>query len=212
MAQSACPSCGATIEFKSTASILAVCAYCHSTLIRHDLNLENLGKMADLKLDGSPMQLGVTGVFGGTRFTAVGRFQLKYGRGVWNEWNLLFDDGRNGWLGEAQGLYAVTFLSVVPNATIPPFEKIAVGNPIEIKDRYYTVTNIESARCVAGEGELPFKIGPGYEAPVVDLQADGMNMATLDYSDDSEAPLIFTGRYVEFGALKLQNLREFDGW
>jgi predicted RNA-binding Zn-ribbon protein involved in translation (DUF1610 family) len=212
MAKAACPSCGASIEFKSTVSILAVCPYCQSTLIRHDLNLENLGRMADLKLDGSPLQLGVTGVFGGTRFTAVGRIQLQYGRGVWNEWHLLFDDRRSGWLGEAQGLYAVTFLASVPSTTIPPFEKLAVGNPIQIKDRFYTVTNIDSARCVAGEGELPFKVGAGYEAPVVDLQADGMNMATLDYSDDSGSPLIFTGRYVEFATLKLQGLREFDGW
>src|SRR5262245_3928030 len=113
MPQSACPSCSAKIEVKSVVSILTVCQYCNSTLIRHDLNLENIGKMAELKLDGSPFQLGVTGMFGGTRFTAVGRIQLQYERGVWNEWHLAFDDNRSGWLGEAQGLYAVTFLALV---------------------------------------------------------------------------------------------------
>jgi hypothetical protein len=212
MPASACPSCGAAIEFRSTASILAVCGYCQSTLIRHDLNLENIGRMADLKVDGSPFQIGVTGEFNGARFTMVGRIQLQYDRGVWNEWHLLFGDMRSGWLGEAQGLYAVTFLTPVPGATLPLFDKLKIGNRVSIGDRFYDVINIESARCVAGEGELPFKIDTGYEAPVVDLQADGLSIATLDYSEDPEKPLVFAGQYVEFPNLKLQGLRQFDGW
>jgi len=43
-----CPSCGAAITFQSAISILAICHYCKSTLIRHDLELENIGKMAEL--------------------------------------------------------------------------------------------------------------------------------------------------------------------
>src|SRR6187401_3465574 len=121
MPSAACPSCGATVEFQSVVSILSVCSYCQSTLIRHDLDLENIGKMARLKLDGSPLQLGVTGTFAGKRFRAIGRIQLQYERGVWNEWHLHFEDGRSGWLGEAQGLYTVTFLTPVPSATLPPF-------------------------------------------------------------------------------------------
>ena len=50
-----CPSCGAPVEFKSVASILAVCDYCQSTLIRHGEDLENLGKMADLIEDPQPL-------------------------------------------------------------------------------------------------------------------------------------------------------------
>jgi hypothetical protein len=212
MAAAACPSCGAPVEFKSTASILAVCPYCRSTLIRHDLDVENIGRMADLKLDGSPLQLGVTGAYGKTAFGVIGRIQLRHERGFWNEWHLLFDDMRSGWLGEAQGLYAVTFLSMLPAKDLPAFDAVKIGNRIEIKDRFYEVTNIEQAQCVAGEGELPFKVGAGYEAPVVDLQSDGMEMATLDYSEDSGKPLVFTGRYVEFATLKLHGLRDFDGW
>ena len=43
-----CPSCGAMLTFRSAVSILTVCNYCKSTLIRHDLALENVGKMAEL--------------------------------------------------------------------------------------------------------------------------------------------------------------------
>src|SRR5690349_21816400 len=106
----ACPSCGAKVQFKSSASFFAVCDHCRSTLLRQDLNIENLGVMADLKPDGSPIQLGTGGRYLNVHFTVIGRIQLQYENGIWNEWHLLFDDGRTGWLGEAQGIYTVTFL------------------------------------------------------------------------------------------------------
>jgi uncharacterized protein (DUF983 family) len=53
-----CPSCGAPVVFKSASSVFAVCEYCQSTLVRHDQNLEDIGKMAALVEDRSPLQLG----------------------------------------------------------------------------------------------------------------------------------------------------------
>ena len=80
-----CPSCGAPVEFKSTTSFHAVCAFCQSTLVRHGGNLENLGRMADLIEDTSPIQLGTEGVFKGVHFAVIGRIQLRYAAGLWNE-------------------------------------------------------------------------------------------------------------------------------
>ena len=206
-----CPSCGAAISFQSAVSILTVCAYCKSTLIRHDLELENIGKMAELLPDPSPIQLGAEGVYRKVRFTVVGRIQLRYGQGLWNEWYLLFENQRGGWLGETLGNYAVTFL-IQPPEPLPPFSELRAGQNVPLKGRAFQVTNIESARCIAGEGELPIRVGPGYDAPVVDLQAGGNVFATLDYSEDP--PLVFVGEQVRFDDLKLTRLREAKpaGW
>lgn len=170
-----CPSCGAAITFQSAISILTVCAYCKSTLIRHDLDLENLGVMAELLPDSSPIQLGTAGVYRNTRFSVVGRIQLRYRQGLWNEWYLLFENQRSGWLGEMLGNYVVTFI-VQPLEPLPPFSELRAGHRITLQGRNFQVTNIENARCIAGEGELPIRVGPGYEAPVVDLQASGVGM------------------------------------
>jgi len=89
-----CPSCGAPVVFQSAASVLAVCEYCGSTLVRHDLDLENVGKMAQLQADGSPLQLRAEGRYRGDSFTVVGRIQLRFEKGLWNEWHLLFNDQR----------------------------------------------------------------------------------------------------------------------
>jgi hypothetical protein len=190
---------------------MAVCDYCRSTLVRRDLKVEDIGKMAQLKLDGSPLQLAAEGVYDGVHFAVIGRIQLQYERGVWNEWHVLFDDARSGWLGEAQGIYMVTFLeSVLDN--VPGFAALKPGRRVQLKNRVFQVINVDRARCIAGEGELPFVVGAGYEAPVVDLQSDDFAAATLDYSDDANKPLVFIGRYVDFDTLKLQGLRQFDGW
>jgi hypothetical protein len=198
-----CPSCGAPVVFQSAASVLAVCEYCHSTLVRHDLDLENIGKMAQLQADGSPLQLRTEGRYRGTSFSIVGRIQLRF------EWHLLFDDQRSGWLGEAAGIYAISFLSQVPEK-IPKFEELHVGQTVILNKTPYEVTDVEKAFCIGGEGELPFPIGPGYSAPAADLAGPGNQFATLDYSEDPA--LVFNGEYVEFEGLHLSGLREIDGW
>ena len=206
-----CPTCGAAITFQSAISILTICVYCKSTLIRHDLDLENVGRMAELLPDPSPLQLGTEGVYRKTRFTVVGRIQLHYNQGIWNEWYLLFENQRGGWLGETLGNYAVTFL-IRPPETLPPFAELRAGQNLTLKGRSFQITNIESARCIAGEGELPIRVGPGYDAPVVDLQGSGNVFATLDYSETP--PLVFVGEQVRFDALQLSRLREVMpvGW
>ena len=207
--EASCPSCGAKVLFQSTMSAVAICEYCKSTLVRHDVDLENVGKMADLKVDGSALQLGASGKYGGVHFAVAGRIQYVFDRGLWNEWYLLFDDMRGGWLGEARGNYAVSFLTEVTEP-IPPFAELEPAKMIRIAGQIYQVEDLQQAYCIAGEGELPFRVGAGYKAPVADLQGPGRTFATLDYSEDK--PLVFLGEYVEFAELGLSNLRAFDGW
>lgn len=208
MAQTAsCPSCGAPVVFQSAASIFAVCEYCQSTLVRHDQALEDIGKMAALVEDRSPLQLGAEGSWKGVHFALIGRIQIKYSQGSWNEWYLLFDDMRTGWLAEAGGEYVVSFIEHVQES-LPKFDELQVGQRFVMASQPWTVTNIESAECIAGQGELPFKVGAGYPLPAVDLRSaaqTGPNFATLDYSETP--PLLFIGEAVVFDALKMNNLR-----
>jgi len=109
MKKYSCPSCGAEMVFHSGLSVYAVCPYCRSTVVRHDVDLEAIGTMATLPDDMSPLQIGTDGFYQGTRFSLVGRMKIGWKDGSWNEWFMLADDGRKGWLAEAQGFYAVSF-------------------------------------------------------------------------------------------------------
>jgi hypothetical protein len=204
-----CPSCGARVRFASAVALLAVCAYCRATLLRRDLDVEQIGTMAVLIADPSPIQLGADGWYRGTRFTVIGRLQLAYPDGTWNEWFLLFDDQRPGWLGEAGGVYTVSFETAVTDA-LPSWDALRPGLEVTLAGAVYEVADVRVAEMVGGEGELPFVVEGGHETRVADCRSPSERFATLDYGEG--APRVFLGEVVEFGALRLGRLRTFPGW
>jgi hypothetical protein len=199
-----CPSCGAPVVFRSGASLYAVCEFCRSTLLRHGDDLENLGRMADLLEDASLIQIGTEGKFRGVHFGVIGRIQLKHESGLWNEWHILFDDGRAAWLSEAGGEYVVS-AQVAVNEAIPPFEALAPEMAVTLAGRSFTVTNLETAHCISGQGELPFKVEAGYNVNAADMRGND-RFLTLDYSETP--PLVFVGHAATFNDLNFANLRE----
>ena len=124
--RAACPNCGAPVEFRSAASTSAVCSFCRSTLVRDGDTLRRTGISAELFDDHSPLQLGVDGLLQGERFTLVGRLQLAYAEGSWNEWHALFDSGRSGWLSEDNGADVMGF-EVVLDGKAPPVAELLPG-------------------------------------------------------------------------------------
>jgi ribosomal protein S27E len=204
MKTAGCPSCGAPVAFRSTASVYAVCEFCRSTLLRDGESLKNLGRMADLLDDPSRIQIGSEGNFRGMHFGVIGRIQLSYASGVWNEWHILFDDARSAWLSEAGGEYVVS--SQVPvGEALPEFATLRPEMQVTIAGRSFTVTDLESARCIAGQGELPFKVDAGYEVNSADLRSSD-RFVTLDYSETP--PLVFVGYPAKFAELNLANLKD----
>ncbi|MCC6611219.1 MAG: DUF4178 domain-containing protein [Burkholderiales bacterium] len=190
--------------FRGATSIVAVCEFCKSTLVRKGPQLEDIGKMAELLEDATPIKLGTEGVYRGKAFSVIGRIQYRYGSGVWNEWYCFYDDGREGWLSDAMGNYLVTFLR--PLADPPKLEQIAPGWVLQAEGKRFQVVDIERAQVVAGAGELPVQVGAGWDAPVVDLRSEQGDFATIDYSEDP--PLFYVGEQVPFEALRFTGLRD----
>jgi hypothetical protein len=209
MIERKCPHCGAPIRFKTSICLLAVCAHCSSLVRRKDLDVEKLGVVAQLQPDGTPLKVGARGKHQGDAFEVVGRVQLQTGGTLWNEWSIVFNDGKQGWLGEAQGTYAVSFRAETPG-NVPGFGKLKVGQKLDLGGQAFRVRDLLQARYLSAEGELPFRPPLGEEAPSADLIAPGRKFATLDYSE--VRPLLFVGEYEEFDDLHLTGLREFEGW
>lgn len=204
-----CPSCGNPVSFVSQASVYAICDACRSVLVRQDMNLEKVGVAAAIQEDGSPLMLGTCGTYQNVSFEIIGRIQVHYPSGFWNEWYAMYGNGNHGWLGEAQGNYFVSFLTQV-REQIPPFQHLKRGARLVFNNKLFTVTQIQNARVVSCEGELPFLQRGGYEAPVADLRSETTVGASIDYSE--QVPLVFMGEYVDFDSLRFSNLRELEGW
>lgn len=183
---------------------MLVCRFCRSTLLKDAATVRNLGVMSEVLEDYSPLQIGAAGRFGTRAFSLIGRIQLKYPDGFWNEWYAAFDDGGNGWLSDASGQFALT--SAAAPGDWPLFEKLRPGSTLAFGGRIYTAADVREAQCTAGQGELPFSVGPGWRARVADFRADD-RFLSLDYSDGAAAQA-YAGQAVDVSSLELQPLRD----
>ena len=215
-----CPACGADLDFRSRTAVFAVCSYCSTSVLRGGSHLENLGKMAELLPDMSPLQLGTRGNYLGDRFELVGRLKLLWEDGSWNEWFALFDDGREGWLAEAQGFWMMCFPLEDAERHLPsrfsPGMVVHFGESSSMKFREdvprYRVDDIRSAVCSGSEGQLPFAAPKGRECRVIDLSGIGHDgFASIEVSDQ-DGTRVHMGTYIELAALEPENLRVLDGW
>ena len=200
-----CPACGAPIAFKTGSSIVVVCEFCHSVVARGDRKLEDLGKVADLVETGSPLDLGLRGVYQDVPFELTGRAQLGHqAGGIWDEWYAAFQDGRWGWLAEAQGRFYLTFEQSLPEQSlIPPFDALQPGAPVAALSTSVPLTVAETgiAGQLGARGEIPYKLNPGEEYEYADLSGPNGIFATLDYSEAS--PMAFVGREVSLAEIGL---------
>ena len=203
-----CPSCGAPVEAHSASAVTLVCGYCNSMLVRKDNGVVDSGRDSALLEDFSPLQIGTSGTFVAQRFTLVGRLQVQYDDGAWNEWYALFDDGRAGWLSEAGDLYVMTMPVEIDNP--PKFEDTRAGfSELTFQDKHYIASDVRkiSLKRAAAQGELPFVLKEDTENRVSDWRCENL-FITLDYS--SETPEAFFGRMVNLDDLKLENTRSED--
>ena len=203
-----CPSCGAPVEAHSASAVTLVCGYCNSMLVRKDNGVVDSGRDSALLEDFSPLQIGTSGTFVAQRFTLVGRLQVQYDDGAWNEWYALFDDGRAGWLSEAGDLYVMTMPVEIDNP--PKFEDTRAGfSELTFQDKHYIASDVRniSLKHAAAQGELPFVLKEDTENRVSDWRCENL-FITLDYS--SETPEAFFGRMVNLDDLKLENTRSED--
>lgn len=210
-----CPQCGAPAPFRGTAVSL-VCEYCNSTIVRTNVNVRLVGQVSAIVDNGSPILLGARGRWKGVPFTVAGRLQVAYGRGTWNEWYLEFADKGQGWLADAQGMFAILRPrdpSVVADA-LPPYAEIAIGSVLVIKGTSALVVDKRSASYRGAEGILPFEAEPGHTFSGIDLRGFEGEFITLDYGHHTHhrRPLPFVGQAASLASLQLHPLRTFAGW
>ncbi len=220
MKKFACPSCGAEGVFASSLSVYAVCKFCSAMVVRQDEALQAIGTMAALPDDLSPFRIGTEGHFGKVHFLLVGRMKLAWDDGSWNEWFMATDDGRRGWLSDAQGAYAVSFeveppgldfaLRAVQHQNHPSEHTAFIGSKLALDQRYLRVTDVKRATCIGSEGELPLAAPQGRKTMSVDLTGTRGEFGSVEI--ETGKLRAFVGRYVEWKDLGCTKVRQFDGW
>lgn len=204
--QASCPSCAGPIEFKSGATIVLVCPFCRSAVARTDRALEDLGKVAELAETGSPLRVGLKGMYKDKRFELTGRAQMGHEMGgEWDEWYATFSNGWVGWLAEAQGKFYLTFYQPTPQGVrLPAFEELQIGQPVPGLSGFIAAER-GTAKTLAADGEIPYQLVPGETFRFADLSAQGGAFGTIDYG--TEPPYLFTGQEVTLADIGLADAR-----
>jgi hypothetical protein len=209
MLSATCPSCGAPIRFAHAVAVSAICERCRSTVVRHDEDLELAGHASVFPRDLSPIVLGSVGKVGGRGFVIAGVMRKARERARWNEWFLVFDDGKSGWLGEGNGQFQV--YDAWREFPADSVSSLTAGSQIRIGGAPWQVIEADTARVVAADGELPFAATDDSPSAYADLRlGDGKTCATLDA--DFDPPRLYTGRVVELKELNLDRIQPFTGW
>ena len=207
---SSCPNCGAPVELRWSQAVQTTCAYCRSVLVRHDMDLAKVGEVAELPVLPSPIQLGTEGRWGDASFVVVGRIVYEYERGGWSEWHFVTNEGKSGWLSDAQLEYAVTFLAD-PKGQLPADPAgLRRGHTLRAAGKALELATVTRARYRGVEGELPFEYWDKREVVFADFRGEDGAFATADYTE--RPALLFVGELVEYDQLRLRNVVQFEGW
>lgn len=209
--RAACPQCGAPIEFASAASASAVCSFCRSTVVREGEALRQIGTSAALFDDHSPLQLGATGVYQGAPFSVLGRVQLSYEGGTWNEWHVRFDEGKGGWLSEDNGRYVLVFespLDLTPEAAAQLAATAQPGQSVMVGAQRWSLASRVTAKVLAAQGELPRPPRLEQTQEVLDLRDTHDAVGTLERGVGEPEWHWSVGRSVALSELRMQGLKE----
>lgn len=209
-----CPQCGAPAQFRQT-TVSTVCEYCESTVVRDNFNLELIGKISTLVDSGSPILLHARGKGrGGVPFEVIGRLQVGYGRGYWNEWYLEYADGEPGWLAEFLGQFAIlsSITPLPPN--LPAYPEAKPTAMVSVLNQSFRVSDRREAQYQGSEGSLPFDVRPGAKFFAVDLRGSGGEYLSFDYGAMPQSPpaQVYRGQMRTLDELQLRPRRQFEGW
>lgn len=199
------------MSFRFAGAAAQVCKHCKFVVARTDRNLVAVGRMADLVEIPTPLQLGVTGRWGGEPFVVDGRVQLDRAGAPgapWQEHFITFpNSGRWCWVAAAQGRWYSTTEVPLPQGGLPPLGALRPGAQLQLQGYgVFTVAEVGKRRVVAGEGEMPFVAAPGAVTPYADIAGPNGAFGTLDYGDgQSIPPKLYLGRQIDPTVMQLDS-------
>lgn len=205
-----CPSCGAPIKLQSVNTKIVTCTHCDSMLSLEEEILKSTGLKSMVLKDTSELQINTRGNYDNKEFTIIGRIQVGYEYGFWNEWFLQFDTGNNAWLTDTDSGSYITaeiseeniefiqkLFSININPTqkieLPHWKELQVNQLYSIYNRNFLSVDITENNIVGIEGELPKNIKIGDSRKSLDLRF-GKGFVTVDYTNE-ESSNIYIGKY-----------------
>ncbi len=175
-----CPVCGAAVPVRIQFVKLAVCEHCKTTLFLQDDAVKHVGKKSMLTQMPSIFELSKRYQHRSWTFETCGRIQFDYDGGMWDEWWVVSPNGENKWLSVDEG-DIVLEAPFEGTDKLADFDQINVGQEVKIDGRLLIVTEKNTSRCIAVEGQLPDLIFPGKVHNYIHLSGPNGTHYTFEY-------------------------------
>ena len=178
-----CPSCGVAIENTTAHTRSMACPHCDNWVYFGSNGWEVAGLFEHAIDAPSMLQLGKSGQLSDRRFIVAGRVRLSYEEGFWDEWWLEFEDGKNQWLEEDDGVYRL-HSSLDAQAASDSVSAAAVGGNVNIDGEGWFVSERIDAKVAGVQGSLPVAIVPGESLVCIDVMGKGIKMSIESGDND----------------------------
>ncbi|MEP1613550.1 MAG: DUF4178 domain-containing protein [Roseobacter sp.] len=195
-----CPNCGDLLPDLLDVQMMAVCKSCQTTVYRLEDRLIQAGSAGEMH--DAPLLVGLgdeVWTFG-RWYRAVGHARFSYGSGWWDElW--LQDEGQNGcWLSLDEGDVIIQTQIPAPEGPIPS----KIGEGVSVENHGYTLTESETAKCIAFRGVLPETMAIGDTFTYANFSAH--NGHTLSRESQAGSSTWYLGSWIDPFDLKVRRI------
>ncbi len=180
-----CGNCGAELPARLATARMVTCDHCGTTSVLRDTAFEVAGTGGEMLDAPSLVRLGEHVNVGGLHLLPVGHARFSYGRGWWDEYWCVDGTGKDGlWLSADEGDYALE--RNLPREHWPRNPRLTIGAKVHLRGDLFTVTEAETAECMAVRGEFPEELDVGESHLYFDLTGPDGRMATCERWDGGE--------------------------
>jgi Domain of unknown function (DUF4178) len=173
---------------------MRVCDFCKTSMYWDKESALRAGSKSMELPPSSRFKVGASGKIEGKTFAILGRLVYAHEKGSWSEWFIEMQDGSIKWLSEDEGeLFLEEPLAL--KIPVPKYEELELGMHILLNDKQGVVEELGEARCIGGEGQIPFVVEIGEIYPYADgAGIDGSFSFGLEYDTEGEKPSAFIGK------------------
>ena len=192
-----CPQCAAEHQLRDPSTVTFVCEYCENVVLWDQQGVSLSGKQSRLIEGFSRLYRGATGALKGERFEVLGRVRYSFGRGFWDEWYLMFENGTPLWITEDNHEFCQQE-QIDNSPKLEDFENYEIRQEITLDGTSFLIQEKGMAICLGIEGFLPKNVLPNETYPFVDGSClDGKRTFGLEYDGEkpTDPPTVFIGTW-----------------
>lgn len=177
-----CPNCGAENPILLQRIKVATCQSCGTTLMVNDTQVQAAGAQGEMHYAPLLFGLGDHVQMGGTATRILGHARYSYGRGFWDEFCGVADDGTSCWISVDEGdvVRQTRLLGKAAPRFTPPFKP---GETLEFDSATFTVTEVETAECIALRGQFDEALHVGERYSFVNASAGDEALLSGEFWD-----------------------------